>query len=850
VAPHFPINHLDAGSRSIRALRYWVIPHTHWDREWYLPFEHFRFHLGRTVDEVLSVLEADERFRCFTLDGQAVVVEDYLEVRPEHEDRLRSLAAQGRIAIGPWYTLPDEYLVGGESLVRNLLAGRTACERIGRPMAVGYLPDTFGHVAQLPQILLGFGLDNLVFWRGLGDEAETVGSVFRWRGPDGSEVLAFRQLGGYGNANRLGGGDPAAAAERVRMLTERFAVVYERAGIEQVLLSNGDDHQPIQRGLPALLDAVSERLDGAGFRIATIEEYVDHVREAAGTAPVVEGELCGGGDIAVLRGVNSSRMWIKQANEATERELFVAEVLASLASLGGSRYPAAELALAWRELLRNHAHDSICGCSVDEVHRDMRQRFETACQIGAVVRRVALAALAGEGPPWSHRPLASDERTAVNVLPWPRRALVELELPPSLKRARRVIAESAGEIVPVQIDGGRALLELEVEGLGARGVRLRRGRVEPATSVRVVSQRAIENERLLVEVASDGTLAVTDRRSGETAFGLHLLEDCADRGDTYNFCPLEGDRPWTSEGARARARVVRSGPLVAELEISLTPRLPRGLARDRGRRLRATVPCSVATRVRLTASSQRLELRTTVENRARDHRLRVLFPVPGVANSVRVEGCFAVVERSLQPVWNGRWSEPPQTTHHTRGAVSAGGLTLLTKGLPEYEALPGADGPPCLAVTLLRCVGWLSRNDLSTRFHHAGPALETPGAQCLGSHAFEYALRLGELADAELVRASHDYRIGLELGPAGARSAGLSFRGDGFAMTAFKQAEDRDGLIARFSNPGRAVAEVAVPESFDVEACRLDETQPQPLVSKRLVLRPYELVTLRLRPRS
>src|SRR5436190_14679472 len=153
--------------------RFWVVPHTHWDREWYLPLEHFRLELAALVDELIATRERDPRFRVFTLDGQAVLLEDYLELRPEQEPRLRALLADGRLAVGPSYVLPDELLVGGESLVRNLLLGRAVCERLGaRASGVGYLPDSFGHPAQLPQILEGFGIESFLFSRGVGDEVD------------------------------------------------------------------------------------------------------------------------------------------------------------------------------------------------------------------------------------------------------------------------------------------------------------------------------------------------------------------------------------------------------------------------------------------------------------------------------------------------------------------------------------------------------------------------------------------------------------------------------------------------------------------------------------------------------
>lgn len=383
--------------------RYLVVPHTHWDREWYLPLEQFRLRLARVVDEVLDTLERDPSFASFTLDGQAILLEDYLDARPENEGRLRALLAAGRLEVGPSYVLPDEILVGGESLVRNLLLGRRVCRRFGvEPSAIGYEPDAFGHPAQLPQLLAGFGLRTLLFSRGLGDELDEVGVAFRWRA-GGTEVVACQMLPHYDNFARLTWyGD---AEERVRGIVERFGEAARRAGLETILLANGSDHLPIEPVLPKLCTGLS-RTFGTEFRIGRYDELAP---EAHGL-PMHEGELVGSRLQNVLRGVNSARMHLKQANERAERRLLSIETVAALRTLReGTPYPAADLRLAWRDLLRNHPHDSICGCSCDEVHRDMLVRWEQLHRGLDVVGRAAL----GVGG------------ALVNTLPYRRRRLVE-----------------------------------------------------------------------------------------------------------------------------------------------------------------------------------------------------------------------------------------------------------------------------------------------------------------------------------------------------------------------------------------------------------------------------------------
>jgi alpha-mannosidase len=364
--------------------RYLVVPHTHWDREWYLPFEFFRLRLGAVVDGILETLERDSSFTSFTLDGQAVVLEDYLDVRPEHEARLRALLAAGRLEVGPSYVLPDEILVGGESLVRNLLLGRRVCRRFGvEPSGAGYLPDSFGHPAQLPQILAGFGIRTFLFSRGMGDEVDDVGMIFRWQaGP--AEVVACQMLPHYDNFARLTWSHDAE--ERLRAIVEHLGDFVQRAGQDEIVLANGSDHLPIEPELPEILAALGKTF-GADFRIG---RYDQHSPDAEGL-PVHEGELVGSRLQNALRGVNSARVYLKQANERAERRLLSIETAAALRVLREDNpYPAADLRLAWRDLLRNHPHDSICGCSCDEVHRDMLVRYEQLDRTLDYVEREAL----------------------------------------------------------------------------------------------------------------------------------------------------------------------------------------------------------------------------------------------------------------------------------------------------------------------------------------------------------------------------------------------------------------------------------------------------------------------------
>jgi alpha-mannosidase len=677
---------------------YLVVPHTHWDREWYVPFEVFRLRLGAVVDEVIDTLESDESFSSFTLDGQAIVLEDYADVRPERVGRLRALLAAGRLEAGPWYVLPDEILVGGESLVRNLLLGRRVCRRFGvEPTAAGYEPDSFGHPAQLPQVLAGFGLGTFLFSRGMGDQIEDVGIRFRWRAGD-TEVVASQFLPHYDNFARLP--TTGEARERVDAILARFGHLLEPGWT--IVLANGSDHLPIQPQLPEICREL-----GPDFRIGRYSDY----RPEANGLPVYEGELVGSRVQNILRGVNSARMYLKQADERTERRLLGVETIAALRTLrDGTRFPHEDVRLAWRDLLRNHPHDSICGCSCDEVHRDMVVRYEQLDRTLEIVEREAL----GVGG------------ALVNPLPYARSRLVD------------------GSVV-------------ELAGFEGRRVQPSSASLEPLAAL-------------------------------EIAF-----EDEPDLGDLYTFCP---------DGPVRRAQLVASrtepdGTLALEHELP-------------GIRISTVARAAVG----------RIELRTTVENAASDHRLRVFVPVPDAPGQVRAESQFAVVRRPVDPVPpRAAWVEPPVAAQHTLGTVALGRVALLGKGLPEYEA--SRDG---LRLTLLRCVGTISRPaGLATRPLMAGPEIPTPDGQCHGVHVFEYAVRFDadRLSDAALVRAGQDFRTDFLTGDP--FDAPLAIGGD-VVFSCLKGAEDGHGLVLRVFNPNATPEHVRV-DGVDVRRIRLDEEE-------------------------
>src|SRR5689334_22159140 len=341
-----------------------IVPHTHWDREWYSPFQKFRMRLIEMVDGLLPLLDADASYSHFLLDGQMAVVDDYLEVRPQAESVLRRLATEGRLAMGPWYSLPDEFLVSGETIIRNLQAGIARAAEFGGAMDVGYLPDMFGHVSQMPQIFRLFGFEHAVVWRGVPNAIDRT--AFMWSSPDGSTVRAEYLWRGYGNGART----PKDSKELLQRIGEYEQLTHAAMDgrnptqPEPMLWMNGSDHLSPD---PWLGQVIAEANAAQSDFDLQITPLADHLKMGpTKDLPKWTGELRSGGRANLLMGVTSNRTDVRLLAARAERSLErLAEPLSAL-FLPAEQWPGELLAIAWKEVLRNAAHDAICECWHDE----------------------------------------------------------------------------------------------------------------------------------------------------------------------------------------------------------------------------------------------------------------------------------------------------------------------------------------------------------------------------------------------------------------------------------------------------------------------------------------------------
>jgi mannosylglycerate hydrolase len=840
-----------------------LVPHTHWDREWYEPFQSFRMRLVELVDHVLDLMEREPSFR-FTLDGQLATVDDYLEVRPLGEERIRRFVAEGRLAIGPWQILMDEFLVSGETIVRNLQLGTARAQELGGAMPVGYLPDMFGHIAQMPQILRRAGLEQAVLWRGV--PAAVTGNRFRWRAPDGSEVATEYLLGGYGNGAHLFD-VPSEAHTHVAAYSRHMAPVY---GADGVLAMYGTDHMLPTGDTVALVDHVNTALDDVVIKIATLAEYIAHVaeRDEARDLPLVEGELRSGARANMLMGVNSAHVDIRAA--AAHAERWLSRYAEPLSALHGASWPTRMLELAWRRVVDNSAHDSICGCSVDPVTHQVLVRFAEAEQIARGVTQRALNAIAERVPRgW---------RAAINPSPRPRGGLVALDVRAPLEWPAVSFETADGHRLPTQeisrnepllfeehMSGDEAILflrrrphrrelfgrhinaarmqhqprsliielgdepdpewldlhslwepiiaGLEAEpreqwvvrlvaaptrrlwallnapSLGWRAVRPVAHSAQAASPVRV-TEGQLDNGLLSVRLNEDGTFDMTG--GGRTITGAGRLVDGGDAGDSYNYGPPADDR-LVETPVQVGVEVVARGPLVGELLVRRRFDWPRGLSHDRRARSAETITTEVAMHLELRADEPFVRLRLEFDNQSDDHRLRLHVPLGQPAQSSFAEGSYAVVERGL--AMEGGHGEVPLPTYPAHSFVSAGNVGALLDHITEYELVEGDE----LVLTVLRAVGWLSRNDNPYREEPAGPEKEVPATQMRGRQQFSVALMPhgGDWRAAQLARHAEEYSLDLltvagrgtdEVEPLSAN--GLSLEGDDVALSALLRRDD------------------------------------------------------------
>jgi len=881
----------------MKSWHYHVISNTHWDREWRYPFQVYRVGLVSMMDSLLLILEQNQDYRVFFLDSQTVILEDYLEIRPENKKRIAKMVRADRLQIGPWYTLPDQWCCPGEALVRNLLMGHRVARSFGPVSKLGYTPFSNGQISQLPQIYNGFGIDSCFFYRGVGKHVAKP--EFLWEGADGSRVFAFR-FGDYARYNyyylvyrpgllgrSIRDRDYVWNPEEIPFhvasdtfqdrqygwMNQKLFVHEEKmeGALEDVkkftkpdtatghlLFMMGHDHSFALDAEVDLIKALQKHLDpGEELIHSSLKDYMDAFRKEAKDLEILKGEMRHTNRIGLWTNlfaqILSCRTYIKQQNaQVNAKVLYGAEPLAALAWITGSEYPAPFFEIAWKKLLVNQAHDAVGGCSADPVHREMQARWSEVEALSDEISRNAMRdlALRIDGSSISPHNL---QITVFNPLPYMRSVIARfiLDIPGADPNTTFVIENIKGARVPFQIlsrESATPSIEGEYElsmpfpvqrfhtclylehipEMGYEVFVIKPGEKPSDTQASLVlSNWDMENEFLKIHVNDNGTFRIADKRSGRIMNKLCFYEDEGELGDPWNNMAPDNETPVRSLDVQAHCSILHSGHLQGTLKIEFNLPIPSKVLNDKTRSGDlADIPIELF--ITLKKHSPLVEIEIELDNRAENHRLRVLFP-SGLtrAEYSYADGQFDVLKRPIKLPDPAGWKEPPYPTHPLWNFVDVSdgeqGLAVINNGLIEYEVRDDTDRTIC--ITLLRTFG---------AFVYGRP---TPEAQCLGKH--RYALGIlphkGYWHDTDIFARVADMVAplqALESAPTkGSLPSSCSFLrvSPSLVFSGVKQGEDGKSLVIRLWNPLDRDQEVFLESCIPLEKVRLLTLAEKPI---------------------
>ncbi|HAQ2637524.1 TPA: alpha-mannosidase [Enterococcus faecium] len=884
----------------------YIISHSHWDREWYMAYEQHHMRLIELIDDLLELFEVDPSFNSFHLDGQTIILDDYLQVRPEKRQAIQQAINEGKLRIGPFYILQDDFLISSESNVRNMLIGMEESRKWGTPVMLGYFPDTFGNMGQTPQLMKQAGISAAAFGRGVKPigfdnqvlEAENYSSQYSemwWKGPDQTAIFGLLFANWYSNGNEI----PVEKEAALAFWKQKLADAEQYASTNHLLMMNGVDHQPVQKDISKAIHLANELFPDYEFIHSNFTDYLEAVqKDVPEDLGSVEGELTSQETDGwyTLANTASARVYLKQWNTKVQRQLEnITEPLATMAYEVSGNYPHDQLDYAWKTLMQNHPHDSICGCSVDSVHREMIPRFEKADEVGKYLAQDSLeqltAAIDTTGFPKDSFPFVivntagmdktgeaeitielERKRFAEGI---PEQLYQELENLP--KRKYHVETKSGATIpailseetvqfgydlpkdrfrVPYMARMIKVTLPLEnMPAFSWETFALVEGEAKAEEKETMIHQsgRIIENGPLHLTIEKNGTIIMEDRKNKRKLNNLHIFEDIGDIGNEYIFKQPFCDQPiLSSNKENSEVKVLVDTPEIAKISILQEMEIPvsaderlekeqqmvvefryRKAERSKEKRI-----LQIKTIMTIRKDSKKIDFETTLDNQMKDHRLRVLFPTKLHVEHHEADSIFEVVKR---PNHVSKSWENPTNPQHQQAFVNIHdeeyGVTVGNFGLNEYEVTE--DGQ--IAVTLLRSVGELGDWGY----------FPTPEAQCLGEHRFNYSIELHG-PEEKFSTYLHAYAAQIPFstqqikhheGTLISKQQYLTIKSETFAITALKRSKFSDKVVVRGFNMSSHLEklEITKDNGKTVILNLLEEPTKQAVVP---IIQPYEIRTI------
>ncbi len=866
------------------------ISNTHWDREWRYSMQRTRHMLVYMLDMLFDILEKEPEFHSFHMDSQTIPLQDYLEIRPERREQVSKFIKEGRFNVGPWFVLPDEFCVGGESLVRNLLLGHRQAKELGGVTKTGYSPFGWGQLSQMPQLYKGFGIPFASFYRGVNTEV-APNSEFLWESPDGTCIVGSRLacrprynvwyvvqrptfFGREDENNREAfwskGNGPFRLADgefnEIDMTYARPEFNYHAENVAERALqaleeqdgewttrhrfwSAGHDSScPDIREVQMIKDCAKALEGKADVFHGNFTDFQDGVvAEHDPKLPKTVGEMryfYTDGSSSVLYGwITSAHMYIKVMNYCTERLLGdYAEPMASFASLAGAAYPRGFLDQAWNQLLQNHGHDSIGCCSRDVVPQDMIFRYRQADEISTCVMETAFKDIAGNID-MSDRSKEDVAVVAWNAVPQKRTDVAELvvDIPKELGAFDFRLADEEGNELPFQsveesdrytvvqnpndaadmmaMERHRFYAELpDMPGAGYKTffVKTRPKWTPNSPKERTLTRtieginNGMENEFLKVVIERNGTLSVTDKKTGRNWKDLGYFRDCSEIGNPWEHVSVTYDEVVTTLGENARVSRIVAGELVTSYRVEIDWMLPRERSADEKTRSADRAACRIVNMVTLRKGQPWVEIETTIENNAKDHYLQVSFPTNVETDKTLASAPFDVVERDIKLPEPGRYDEDIQTENPMDRFVALedgqAGVAFLNEGLKGYEAHDDED--QTLSLTMLRC---FPLRICITNLEVTNYSDQDDGSQCLGTHTFKYGFMpySGTHEEAKVWQQAERFNHIVRAAQIGPSEGGklplansfLEIENESLHVSAVKQSEEGEGWIVRLFNP-------------------------------------------------
>ena len=773
---------------------------THWDREWYQNFQGFRYRLVKVMDGILEAMENLEDFDVFHLDGQTIVLEDYAEIKPKNAQRLIEYIKNGRIKIGPWYVMPDEFNLSGESLIRNLMLGHELSEKWGADSAwkFGYVCDIFGHIAQMPQIFKGFDIDYSYQCRGYYTDSEPY---FVWRSPDGSETLNMRMgnLNGYGEfACRVllkpYGEEPYTLEELKERIKEYIEFLLTTTEFPVYVVNDGLDHHPLHTDTGKYIEYIKEFVPDANVHHCDLREAGLLLEKYRKDMKVVEGELNKSAQnvsMQLITNTISSYYPIKKTNDKCQIKLEkIAEPMMAYSAMAGNVMEREYVNLAYKYLIQNHPHDSICGCSIDQVHKDMEYRF---AQTSEICDELMNDYVSENARPFK---LGKDKDThgiltLFNPLPYDVNKVVTVDLGMKCN-----FPETYAEPFGYEIINNFKICDYEGNEIPYQVTDIRRNQVHrikdqaservdvhtvtfmahmPAggkCEYRIVPSKKptrylrhldsgndfMENANIRVTINPNGTIDIYDKKLGKTYSNQLTLVDDIEIGDGWYHCNTKNDRTVISSYGDCSVEKIESGCSRCVFKItkvlSLPEKadfLPAGITRSNTYK-----DCTAVFEVGLSENADFVDVKLTFDNNVCDHRLRLAVPTYTESDKYFAGQAFYCCQRdvdidySTQDWYERELNEKAMNGIMGKRASDGSGLAFVSaEGLHECGSFDDKD--KTLYATLIRS------------FKRTVQTNGEIGGQILGKHEYMFNLvpLSSDITYADLVRQQDVMGVGL-----------------------------------------------------------------------------------------